>query len=374
MFPLKSRAVVADGKGHFTVDEIDVHGPKGDEVLLQIEAAGLCHTDWDSIKTWDEPFVVGHEGAGIVRHVGPDVKNIKVGDHVVLNWAIPCGKCSYCMEGLYALCEVNSPCNGDGSGHAHAETCLHHDQPISRSFHLGTMSEYTVVREAAVQKLNPDIPFPSASIMSCGVMTGFGSVVNAAKVAVGTTVAVLGCGGIGLNVIQASVISGATTIIAIDISAERLEQAKSFGATHGIISDPKDNTLAAVREKIWDITNDRGADYAFECTAIPALGAAPLALIRHGGMAVQVSGIEQTIDFDCTLFEWDKVYINPLYGKCNPDRDFPVMQSLYKSGDLKLDELITKTYAFDEIVEAFEDMLAGRLAKGVLIPSKSMAS
>jgi Zn-dependent alcohol dehydrogenase len=293
MTALYSRAIVADGMGGFSLDQVEVAAPEGDEVRVRVEAAGLCHTDWDSIRSWEGPFIVGHEGAGVVEAVGPTVSGLEPGDRVVLNWAIPCGQCATCHAGLFPLCEVNSPTNGDGvSGHARPGATTYRGMSIKRSFNLGTMADYTVVRAAAWQKIAADIPFPVAAIMGCGVMTGYGSVVNVAKVAAGSSVAVIGCGGIGLNVIQACAISGALSIIAIDVMPERLEQARRFGATDTVLSDAGDPTLAKAKAAVFDLTV-RGTDYAFECTAIPALGAAPLALIRHGGTAVQVSGIEQ---------------------------------------------------------------------------------
>jgi Zn-dependent alcohol dehydrogenase len=180
-------------------------------------------------------------------------------------------------------------------------------------------------------------------------------------------VAVIGCGGVGLNVIQAAALAGASKIIAIDINAARLEQAKTFGATHGIIATADDKDFNAVAAQVRALNNGRGSDYAFECTAVPALGSAPLKLIRSAGTAVQVSGIEQRIDFDCELFEWDKIYINPLYGMCNPERDFPRILELYSAGKLKLDELVTKTYRLEEAAQGFDDLLNGRIAKGVII-------
>lgn len=198
-------------------------------------------------------------------------------------------------------------------------------------------------------------------------MTGWGSVVNAANVKAGSTVCVIGCGGVGLNVIQAARLSGAAKIIAIDINDERLTQAKQFGATHGVIANRADSHFDEVLTQVKQINNNRAADYAFECTAVPALGSAPLKLIRSAGTAVQVSGIEQRIDFDCELFEWDKIYINPLYGQCNPERDFPRILALYASGKLKLDELITKTYSLENIKEGFDDLLNARIAKGAII-------
>tara|TARA_R110001592_G_scaffold63472_2_gene194342 strand:- start:1645 stop:2757 length:1113 start_codon:yes stop_codon:yes gene_type:complete len=365
---ITSRAAIADGAGGYTISTIEVGQPQTGEVLVQIKASGLCHTDWDSICNWKKSFVIGHEGAGIVKAVGEGVTKVKVGDKVILNWAIPCGECFQCQWGNLHLCEVNSPVTGNGlCGHAHDEACSHNGVNVERSFHLGTLSEYTVVKQQAVVKIHSDIPFASAAIVGCGVMTGYGSVVNAAQVKVGSSVAVIGCGGVGLNVIQAAKVSGAKMIIAIDLSESRLTQAKQFGATHGLIADKADSQLQDVIQQVKALTGGRGADYAFECTAVPALGSAPLALVRSAGVAVQVSGIEQHIDFDCELFEWDKVYINPLYGQCKPEQDFSNILSLYDKGQLKLDELVTKTYSLDELTVGFEDMLAGRIAKGVVV-------
>ncbi|HEY1056800.1 MAG TPA: zinc-binding dehydrogenase, partial [Emticicia sp.] len=267
------------------------------------------------------------------------------------------------------ICEVNSPVtagNKVSGGHARIEASTLANIPIERSFSLGTMSEYTLVREAACVKINVDIPFSSAAIISCGVMTGFGSVVNAAKVKTGSSVVVLGTGGVGLNVIQGARIAGASKIIAIDINPTRLEMAIEYGATHTILASKEDVGLLEAAKKVKELTQ-RGADYAFECTAIPALGAAPLAMVRNAGIAVQVSGIEQEITIDMNLFEWDKVYINPLYGKARPQIDFPILQELYKKGDLILDKMVTRTYKLDELGKAFSDMHQGLNAKGVIV-------
>lgn len=365
---IKSKALISDGNGRYHLEEIEIGECAKDEVLVKIAAAGICHTDWDSIQTWNKPFIVGHEGAGRIVAIGSNVTKVAVGDKVILNWAIPCGECFQCREGNVHICEVNSPVCGCGlAGHANIKSSIHNHQAIERSFHLGTMSEYTVVKQAAVVKLNHDIPFAAASIIGCGVMTGWGSVVNAARVQAGTSVCVIGCGGVGLNAIQGAKNSGAAKIIAIDINHERLTQAKEFGATHGIIADKDDIDFVKVKEQVFALTNNRGADYAFECTAIPALGSAPLTLVRNAGTAVQVSGIEQRIDFDCELFEWDKTYINPLYGMCNPERDFPRVLDLYQRGELKLEELVSKTYSIENIADGFDDLLNGRIAKGVVL-------
>lgn len=361
-------AVISNGQGSIELKQVYVGDPAAGEVRVKIKAAGLCHTDWDSIQNWNKDFIVGHEGAGIVDAIGEGVTKVNVGDAVILNWAIPCGSCSQCLEGNTHICEVNSPVCGDGlCGHAHPQATTLNASPLERSFHLGTFADYTVVKQAAVVPLNTDISFSSASIVGCGVMTGWGSVVNTANVKAGSTACVIGCGGVGLNVIQAAKLSGAAKVIAIDIANNRLEQATRFGATHGVLSKKSDTRFDDVLQKVKEINSGRAADYAFECTAVPALGSAPLKLIRSAGMAVQVSGIEQSIDFDCELFEWDKQYINPLYGQCNPDRDFPRILALYAAGKLKLDELISKTYRLEEAAQGFDDLINGRIAKGAIV-------
>lgn len=368
--PIQSKCAIALGNGKFVIENTTIAKPQSDEVIVKIKAAGLCHTDHDSL-TWGKPIVIGHEGAGIIEQIGSSVVNFKVGDKVILNWATPCMKCFQCKKGNQHICENNSPVTAGGNGytpgHAHLEGTKWNDTPIERSFNIGTISEYALVKESACVKLESNMAMSSASIISCGVMTGYGSVVNSAQLKAGSSAVVLGTGGVGLNVIQGARISGATKIIAIDINEERLEMAKQFGATHTILADKNDVGLLQAAEKVKKLTDGRGADYAFECTAVPDLGAAPLAMIRNAGTAVQVSGIEEEVTIDMSLFEWDKIYINPLYGKCRPQIDFPKLVDLYDKDDLMLDEMITSTYPIEELQQAFDDMLAGKNAKGVII-------
>ncbi|MHB0755742.1 Zn-dependent alcohol dehydrogenase [Polaribacter sp. M15] len=367
---LQSKSAIATGDGKFIIDTITIANPKEDEIIVKIKAAGLCHTDHDSL-TWGKAIILGHEGAGIIAQIGTNVTDFNVGDKVILNWATPCMKCFQCQEGNQHICENNSPVTAGGNGytpgHAHLEGSKWKNEPIERSFNIGTIAEYALVKASACVKLESEMPMPSASIISCGVITGYGSAVNTAKVTAGSSAVILGTGGVGLNVIQGAKISGASKIIAIDINPERLEMAKQFGATHTILANKDDVGLMNASEEVKKMTNGRGADFAFECTAIPALGAAPLAMIRNAGTAVQVSGIEETISIDMNLFEWDKIYINPLYGKCRPQIDFPKLVDLYDKGDLLLDEMITKTYPIEDLQQAFDDMLAGRNAKGVIV-------
>jgi len=365
------RAAVAPGDGSFLIDDIQVNKPVDQEVLVKIKAASLCHTDHDSIK-WGYPIIMGHEGSGVIEAVGDQVTSVSVGDHVILTWATSCGTCFQCKAGNRHICENDSPVitGGDpnSGGHSRYEGTTWQNQNIRRSFNIGTLSEYTLVQESAVVK-NPALAmsFSAASVISCGVMTGFGSVVNAAKVNQGESVVVLGTGGVGLNVIQGARISGAAKIIAIDVKPERLKMAVDFGANYTILAQKSDHGLISASKEVKALTDGRGADYAFECTAIPELGAAPLAMVRNAGTAVQVSGIEQEVLIDMELFEWDKVYINPLYGQCNPQDDFPKIISLYESGELQLEELITQSYPLDQLAQGFDDMLSGKNAKGVIV-------
>ena len=366
---ITSKAAIAKGDGTYGIDSILIQPPQDDEVLVKMKAAGICHTDWDSVQ-WGKPIVMGHEGAGVIEKVGPRVKGLHPGDSVILNWAIPCYTCFQCTEGNQHLCEQNSAViagNKVAGGHAAYTSTTWNTHPIEHSFGLGTMSEYALVREAACVKYEQAIPFSSAAIVSCGVMTGYGSVVNAAKVGPGSSVVVIGTGGVGLNVIQGAKVSGATKIIAIDIKEERLTLARQFGATHTIKAEREDKLLKKAAQIVKSLCGGRGADYAFECTAIPELGAAPLAMVRNAGVAVQVSGIEQEISIDMNLFEWDKLYMNPLYGKARPQIDFPKIIDLYASKQLMLDEMVTRTYPLDNLPQAFADMLSGKNAKGVIL-------
>ncbi len=369
-----AKAAITLGNGTFSIEDVEVKAPLKDEVLVKIMAAGLCHTDHDSLH-WGRPVILGHEGAGVVVSVGADVNSVRPGDKVILNWAIPCGKCFQCQNQNQHICENNSPVvAGDAlpdgqvsSGHARLESTLFKGKGIERSFNIGTLSTHTIVKEPAVVKYETEIPFSAASIIGCGVMTGYGSAVNTAKVTPGATVAVIGTGGVGLNVIQGAKISGAAKIVAIDINPTRLEMAKKFGATHTVLAEKTDKGLKKATQLVKEMTSNGGADFAFECTAIPELGAAPLGMVRNAGTAVQVSGIEEEVTIDMQLFEWDKIYINPLYGKCRPQIDFPKILELYSKGDLLLDEMVSSTYKFEALKDAFDDMLSGKNAKGVII-------
>jgi len=365
---VKAQAAIADGTGRFSLEPVEVSAPAGNEVLVEIKAAGICHTDHASLN-WKRPLVMGHEGAGVVCSVGPEVHHVKPGDQVVLNWAIPCGECFQCQSGNVVLCENTKPAYvmERSRAHAHPEGTTWKCVPVERSFNLGTLSTLTLVRAPAVTPLPSGVPFTSACIVGCGVMTGFGSAVNIAKITQASSVAVIGCGGVGLNIIQGARICRAGRIIAIDTRQASLEQARRFGATDEIVSEPKDVEFESLAQRVRELTGGRGADYAFEATSVPGLAFAPLRLVRNGGMALQVSGINDAVTVPMSRFMWNKVYITPLYGGCVPSRDFPRVFEHYQRGEMKLDELVTRTYRLEQLGEALEDMLSGRNAKGVIV-------
>src|ERR1700722_8151726 len=227
----RSTAIITDGHGSFVHDEVEVGDPQRGEVSVAIKASGVCHLDFDSMS-WGRACIMGHEGAGIVAACGADVCRVREGDHILLNWAIPCGACFQCKRGAENICE-NKPTVAD-------ERFLYRGGRLGTSFHLGTMATYTVVPQQAVVAIEDEIPFASAAILGCGVMTGFGSVVNAAKVEAGTSVVVLGTGGVGLSAIQGAVHACAGMIIAVDVNPARLELARQFGASHAILAARED--------------------------------------------------------------------------------------------------------------------------------------
>jgi S-(hydroxymethyl)glutathione dehydrogenase/alcohol dehydrogenase len=238
-----AKAIVTDGAGHFELDEVELGNPQNGEVLIEIRASGVCHTDYDSMS-WKRRLIMGHEGAGVVVAYGDGVSHVNPGDRVLLNWAIPCGDCFQCRAGAENICERKASVPGE---RFHCRGL-----PLNASFNLGTMATHSIVPQRAVVKIDVEIPFPSAAILGCAVMTGYGSVVNAAKVQKGTSVVVLGTGGVGLSVIQGAVHACARTIIAIDVNPARLELARQFGASHTIQATREDTGLRAAAEEVMD--------------------------------------------------------------------------------------------------------------------------
>ena len=237
----------------------------------------MCLTDYKELANWPA-MIMGHEGAGVVLKTGAGVSNVAVGDRVLLNWAMPCGNCFACRGGLRNLCEKKPVVPN--------ERLMHKGRGLPGSFGLGTMSTAAVVPHQAVIRLDVEMPFTSACILGCCVMTGYGSVVNVAKVQAGSSCVVIGAGAVGICCIQAARIAGATAIVAVDVNPAKLKYAESFGATHSILADRADAGLVDAARRVRELFEGRGADYAFESTSVPALGAAPLAMVRNGGTAL----------------------------------------------------------------------------------------
>lgn len=231
---------------------------------------------------------------------------------------------------------------------------------------MGTLSEFTLVRAEAVTPMPAALPLHHACILGCGVMTGVGSVINSANVQAHDSVAVLGCGGVGLSVIQGARIAGASRIVAVDKRADSLERAQAFGATDVVQVGGDDPDLQRAADAVRQLTGGRGVDHAFEATGVDRLAFAPLRFVRHGGTALQVSGAHGQAQINVLDFWWDKRYLVPLYGGCQPERDFPRLARWALDGQLNLQAMVTQRYTLDELPQAMDDLLSGCNIKGVI--------
>jgi Zn-dependent alcohol dehydrogenase len=349
-------AAVCDGDGRVAVAELRADLPGPGEVAVRIVASGICHTDLRSLE-WGRPLVLGHEGAGVVEATGQGT-SVAVGTPVVLNWATPCGRCGTCSRGRPALCESRSL--GDPTPTAVAMD----GTAYSRSFLLGTLAEFAVVRESSVTPVPTSTDLEGACAVGCAVLTAFGSVTRVAHVRPGDAVAVIGTGGVGLHVVQAAIGAGATRVVAIDRRVDRLAAAAALGATDLVeAGDDVSATIGAVAEKVAG-----GVDHAFECTGVAALAGAPLQVVRDGGTAVYVSGGVDTIAFDLTWLQWDKRFVNPLYGSCRPALDVPAVLALHAAGRWELGGLLGERFALAEVSAALEAARAGGIGKVVVVP------
>lgn len=363
----RGRAVIGDGNGGLEVGEIIVAAPTAGEVRVRVLAAGLCQTDRASLS-WGAPLVVGHEGAGVIDGVGAGIEDLKAGDPVVLNWAIPCGDCGQCSAGRTNLCERTLGLDPArfGSSAAHDGSTRWRGRTIKRSFNLGTFADYTVVRREAVIRTPQDMTPETACRLGCGVMTGVGAVFNAARIAPDDQVVVLGAGVLGLAAIQACRMARAGRIIAIDTRPESLATAARLGATDTLLAEPENTNRATLWDQVRALTDGRGADVAFEATGAPETAFLPLKLVRHGGLAIQMSGFRSEMSVSLEVFQWDKRYITTLYGGCHPACDFPRLFDWVKSGELRLDEPAPRLYPMEAIVQAMADVVAGVCAKAVI--------
>jgi S-(hydroxymethyl)glutathione dehydrogenase/alcohol dehydrogenase len=355
------------------VEEIEVGDPVAGEVQIRLAASGLCHSD-EHVRIGDIPlvepggfpFLGGHEGAGVVTKVGPGVTSVVEGDHVVLGFIPSCGRCPSCSSGHQNLCDNGATLL---TGQAIADGTYRYKaggKNVSPMCLLGTFSPYVTVHESSAIKIENDIPLDKAALVGCGVTTGWGSSVYAADVRPGDTVVVIGIGGIGINAVQGAALAGAKRIIAIDPVEYKREQAMEFGATHTFAS------MTEAAEPLVDITWGRGAEKAIltvgriEGPMIQEM----LSLVSKGGTGVVTAmGQADMVDVPLSLFELallQKRLQGAIFGGGNPRFDIPKLLGLYREGQLKLDELVTKTYKLEDVNQGYADMMDGKNLRGLI--------
>jgi Zn-dependent alcohol dehydrogenase len=349
------------------VESITVDPPQRGEVMLKLGACGVCHSDLSATNgtiPLPPPLVLGHEAAGEVVALGEGVTGLAVGDHVVSSFIYMCGKCRFCSMGRPVLCiEQGKALTTLPDGTLRTKDAQ--GQPLNIFSGCGVMAEYATLHVDNVVKIDSKIPFDRAALVGCAVTTGVGAVFNTARVVPGASVAVFGCGGVGLNVIQGAAIAGAVRIVAIDAVQSKLELAKKFGATDTLLAKPGEDLTKPLKK-----LTGGGADYAFECVGSGELAGAAYKAIGRGGVAVVVGvakpGDSTSIRTMTLPFE-EKTLTGSYFGSCVPRIDFPRMLGLYMQGKLKLDELITRRYSIDEAPQAFADLESGKNARGVIV-------
>lgn len=345
------------------IENFIVPAPGPGEARVKILASGVCHTDLSAkngvFGTDGFPFLLGHEGAAIVESVGQGVTNVAEGDHVILAWRAPCGDCRFCLVGKPHLCAASL----NATTKMHAESDGVELTPV---LGIGTFCTHTLVHSRQCIPVDASLPPAQMSLIGCGVMTGIGAALYSAKVEVGSSVAVFGCGGVGDSVIMGAKLAGATTIIAVDLDPRKLEWATQFGATHTV--DPRETEPVA---RIKELTGGFGVNYSFEAvgradTLEQALFCRDLAgtcvMIGVGGPASVLEKLSLGKFFDLggsLRVSW--------YGDCLPSRDFPILADWYRQGNLDLDRVVTKNIALDEVEESFQAMHRGETLRSVIM-------
>ncbi|KXF55781.1 alcohol dehydrogenase [Rhodococcus sp. SC4] len=368
---MKTKAAVLWELGEeWSIEDVELDAPKAHEVTVELAATGLCHSD-DHARTGDMPIslpiVGGHEGAGVVVEVGPEVEDLKVGDHVVLSFMPACGKCKWCAIGRSNLCDLGAllmqgKMISDGGYRIHAK-----GQNIGGMSLLGTFSPYATVHEASAIKIHPWIPLDKAALVGCGVTTGYGTSVYIAKVKPGETVVVVGVGGIGAAAIQGARIAGAQHIVAIDPVAYKRDMALKLGATH--TAESMEEAIGLVTDLTWGQMAD--ATILTVGVARGSMIGPLLQLTSKGGRGV-VTAVAPFIEVDnefplmeFTLYE--KELRGTVFGGANARADIPKILSMYESGQILLDEMITQTYKLEEVNKGYDDMRAGNNVRGVIL-------
>jgi len=384
---MKCKAAVLRGVGvDWEVTEVELDPPKAGEVLVKMAYAGVCHSDehfytGDSVPSAEMeemmraagvnvpewfPMLGGHEGSGVVTEVGPGVTTLKPGDHVAISFFPACGSCRFCVTGQTYLCDVGADIydkamTTDGTRRRHLG-----DEDLMAMMQVGTFSEYVVASERSLVRINDWIPLEAASLVSCGVTTGFGSGSVAAGTEVGDTVVVIGVGGIGMNAVQGAKSAGAKHVVAVDPNEFKRQIAPTFGATHTVADAGA--AVELVKEMTWGVMADRVV--LTPGVVPPDMVMVAMMMLRKGGTCV-LTGMAKITDMMVPLILPDmvsscKTLKGVLYGEMNPREAMPRLLSMYEAGVLKLDELVTQKYKLDDINEAMRDLRAGKNIRGVI--------
>lgn len=370
------RAIVFQGSGvPLEVAELDLDDPRPGEVRVRIVAAGVCHSDLHVQRgEWvlPTPLVMGHEGSGVVTTVGEGVSRVAVGDHVILSWVAACGRCRYCRAGHPARCElVATVVAPRGVLYDGTTRFRWHGQPVHHYLGVSSFAEEVVVPESGAIPIRRDVPLDVMALIGCAVATGIGAVQRTAQVPPGASVAVIGCGGVGLSVVQGARLAGAGQIIAVDVIPTKLDVARSMGATHTVDASAGD-AVATVRD-----LSAGGADFVFDAIGKIATTEQAIAMLALGGAAVIVglppTGAKARFE-PLALAEADQRILGSNYGSVRPAEDFPLMVELYARGELKLDELVSGRRPLEEAAAALDDLAAGRALRTLLISSEAPAS
>ena len=367
---MKSKAAVAWEPGKpLSIETVEVDAPKEGEVLLRVVASGVCHTDAFTLSGEDPeglfPVILGHEGGAVVEEIGTGVSSVKVGDHVIPLYTPECGKCDFCKSGKTNLCQAIRLTQGKGVMPDGTSRFSQNGKMIHHYMGTSTFSEYTVVAEIAVAKINKAAPLDKVCLLGCGITTGVGAVLNTAKVEPGSTVAVFGLGGIGLSVVQGAVMAKASRIIAIDLNPTKYEMAKALGATDYV--NPKEHD-APVQDVIVDMT-DGGVDYSFECIGNVEVMRAALECCHKGwgeSTIIGVAGAGQEISTRPFQLVTGRVWRGTAFGGVKGRSELPGYVENYLDGKLKVDEMATHTMPIEEINHAFHLMHAGESIRSVV--------
>jgi NDMA-dependent alcohol dehydrogenase len=367
-------AIIRQAPGKYEVVDLEVDDPGPGEIQVKMVASGMCHSD-DHVATGDipvgvYPFAGGHEGAGIVSKAGPNNKGLKEGDHVVFSFLPSCGHCRWCASGMQNLCDLGAGLLAGSRWEDPTSFRLKlagTDTPVGQMCGISTFLETTTVSQDSCVKVPEDIPLDVACLVGCGVGTGWGSAVNSGEVKPGATTIIMGIGGIGINAVQGAAHAGASNVIAVDPVAFKREKAQELGATHAV------ETMEEATELAKQFTNGQGADQTIVTVGVikPEMIGQAMASIRKAGTVVvtALGNIADTTPLpvslaDVTLFQ--KRIQGALFGASNPNWDILRQLELYRSGVLKLDELVTKTYSLDEVAQGYQDMHDGKNIRGVI--------